>query len=396
MDLSLVNGMVDEKTMGETQRIARAEKQLLETRDRFESLLQTVDGIVWEANVATLEFSFVSDQSLRILGYRPEEWINNKDFWQSHIHPDDRDHAIGYCHRQTREGKNHIFDYRMISADGNIVWLKDIVSVIKTDGVPTLLRGVMVDVTETKRFEILEDLEKTVLELNSTKEHSLKNVLSQYLLGIEQLYPHMKCSIVGIVDGKLSNLSSPSLPASYIKALEGLPIGPDGGSCGTAAYFKEKVIVSDIANDTRWANYAHLALPHKLYSCWSHPILDSDGNVAATFAIYYDHIKTPNEDEVKVIDRAVAILKIIFENKKYTEIIISSRSRQRREALKLQEIAYLQSHVVRAPLARLMGIVDLIKNYPHTDIEKNELLDHLLLSAKELDEVIRDISGKTD
>jgi len=156
------------------------------------------------------------------------------------------------------------------------------------------------------------------------------------------------------------------------------------------------VIVSDIANDPRWAKYAHLALPHKLYSCWSHPILDSEGNVAATFAIYYDHIKTPNEDEMKVIDRAVAILKIIFENKKYTEIIISSRSRQKREELKLQEIAYLQSHVVRAPLARLMGIVDLIKNYPHTDIEKNELLDHLLLSAKELDEVIRDISEKTE
>ncbi|MCF0040879.1 PAS domain-containing protein [Dyadobacter fanqingshengii] len=373
-----------------------AELGLLESRNRFESLVQTVDGIVWEADVNTLEFSFVSDQSSRILGYPPEEWIKTKNFWQSHIHPDDLEHAIGYCHRQTREGRNHIFDYRMISADGNIVWIKDIVSVIKTDGVPTLLRGVMVDVTETKRFEILEHLERTVLELNSTKEHSLKKMLSQYLLGIEQIYPHMKCSIVGIVDGKLSNLSSPSLPEAYIRALEGLQIGPNAGSCGTAAYLKEKVIVSDIVRDSRWTMYSHLALPHNLRSCWSHPILDSDGSVTATFAIYYDHIKTPDEDELKVIDRAVAILKIILENKKNCEIIISSRSRQKREELKLQEIAYLQSHVVRAPLARLMGVIDLIKNYSHTDIEKNELLDHLLLSAKELDEVIRDISEKTE
>jgi len=396
MDLSLVNGMVNAKIMGEKQRIARTELELLETRNRFESLLQTVDGIVWEADATTLEFSFVSDQSMRILGYHPDEWTTNKHFWESHIHPEDRDHAISFCHKHTREGKNHIFDYRMISADGGIVWLKDIVSVIKKDGVPSLLRGVMVDVTGMKRFEILEHLEKAVLELNSTKEHALTKVLSQYLLGIEQLYLHMRCSIVGIVDGKLSNLSSPSLPESYIRDLEGLTIGPNTGSCGTAAYLKEKVIVSDIAHDPRWAGYAHLALPHKLYSCWSHPILDSEGNVAATFAVYYDHIKTPNEDELKVIDRAVAILKVIFENKRYTEMIMSSRSRQRREELKLKEIAYLQSHVVRAPLARLMGIVDLIKNYPHTDIEKNELLDHLLLSAKELDEVIRDISEKTE
>lgn len=388
--------MVNAKIMGEKQRIARTELELLETRNRFESLLQTVDGIVWEADATTLEFSFVSDQSMRILGYHPEEWTTNKHFWESHIHPEDRDHAISFCHKHTREGKNHIFDYRMISADGGIVWLKDIVSVIKKDGVPSLLRGVMVDVTGMKRFEILEHLEKAVLELNSTKEHALTKVLSQYLLGIEQLYLHMRCSIVGIVDGKLSNLSSPSLPESYIGDLEGLTVGPNTGSCGTAAYLKEKVIVSDIAHDPRWAGYAHLALPHKLYSCWSHPILDSEGNVAATFAVYYDHIKTPNEDEFKVIDRAVAILKVIFENKRYTEMIMSSRSRQRREELKLKEIAYLQSHVVRAPLARLMGIVDLIKNYPHTDIEKNELLDHLLLSAKELDEVIRDISEKTE
>ncbi|MCF0063154.1 PAS domain-containing protein [Dyadobacter chenwenxiniae] len=373
-----------------------AELGLLESRNRFESLLQTVDGIVWEADVSTLAFTFVSDQSMRILGYAPEEWINKKNFWQSRIHPDDRDQAVGYCHRQAQEGRNHIFDYRIISADGKIVWLKDIVSVIKTDGVPTLLRGVMVDITETKRFEILESLEKTVLDQNATTEHSLKKLLSQYLLGIEQIYPLMKCSIVGIVDGRLSNWCSPSLPAPYIRAIEGLLIGPDSGSCGTAAYLKEKVIVSDIANDPRWARYAHLAIPHQLYSCWSHPIMDSDGNVTATFAIYYDHIKTPDENEMKVIDRAVAILKMILENKKKSEIIISSRSRQQREELKLQEIAYMQSHVVRAPLARLMGIIDLIKNYPHTDIEKNELLDHLLLSAKELDEVIRDISEKTE
>ncbi|WP_026632135.1 PAS domain-containing protein [Dyadobacter alkalitolerans] len=387
MDLSLVNGKVLDKTWNATQPAARVGNW----EDRFESLVQTVDGIVWEADVATLEFSFVSDQAVRILGYAPEVWINTKNFWQDRIHPDDREQAIGYCHRQLRDGKNHIFDYRMISATGDIVWLKDIVAVIKTNGVPTLLRGVMVDVTENKRFEILEQLEKKILDLNSDREIPLQKVLSEYLLGIEHIYPRMKCSITGIVDGKLDNWSSPSLPIAYTQALDGLDIGNNHGSCGTAAYLKEKVISSDIANDPRWANYRQLALPYQLLSCWSHPILDSEGNVTATFAIYYDHIKTPDEDELNVIDRAVAILKMILENRKNSEIITSSNSRLRNY---VEEIAFLQSHVVRAPLARLMGIVDLIKNYEHTDIEKQELLDHLLMSAKQLDDVIRDIARK--
>ncbi|MCF2490715.1 PAS domain-containing protein [Dyadobacter sp. CY347] len=391
MDLSLVNGLVDEKLRKDAQANARSGSW----EDRFESLVQTVDGIVWEADIATLEFSFVSDQAVRILGFSPEEWVKSKNFWQEHIHPDDRELAIGYCHRNIRDGKNHIFDYRMISATGDIVWLKDIVSIIKTNGVPTLLRGVMVDVTENKRFEILEQLEKKILALNSDGERSLQQVLSEYLLGIEQIYPRMKCSIVGVVDNKLTNWSSPSLPAAYISSINGLEIGYECGSCGTAAYLKEKVIASDIEHDPVWTKYKHLALPHHLLSCWSHPILDSDGNVTATFAIYYDHIKTPNEDELNVIDRAVAILTVILENRKNSEIIISNMLRQKEEERKLREIAFMQSHVVRAPLARLMGIVDLIKNYEHSDIEKNELLDHLLMSAKELDNVIRDIARKT-
>ncbi|MCE7064856.1 PAS domain-containing protein [Dyadobacter sp. CY326] len=498
---------------------------LVQSRNRFESLLQTVDGIVWEANAATFEFTFISDQVQNILGYSPDQWMSAPDFWQNHIHPEDRGHALAICHTHTLAGKNHVFDYRMIAADGRIVWIKDIVAVIKSDGSPTLLRGVMVDVTETRRFEILEYLEQTVLKLNSPKERSLERILSEYLLGIEQIYPRMKCSILEIVNGKLRNWASPSLPAAYIASIEGLSIGERAGSCGTAAFRKEKVIASDIANDPIWSDFTHLALPFDLRACWSHPIFDSEGGVTATFAIYYDHVKEPGEDELKVIDRAVGILKLIFENKKNSEIINMSRSRlgkyvdalkksneryqlvnkatndaiydwdilrdhtewgdgferlfgfnfnnkafqlndwlekvhpndrhdvqndlinhltdasksnwtgnyrfikadgtyayveengyilrdsdgnptrmigvlrditrQKQEEHKFQEIAHMQSHVVRAPLARVMGLVDLIKNYPHTDIEKQELLDHLLISAKHLDEIIRDISEKT-
>ncbi len=137
-----------------------SEEELLVSKNRFESLIQTVDGIVWEADAKTFEFSFISDQVVSILGYKPEEWLAEPDFWSNHIHPHDRVQAIAYCRRWVQDGRNHTFDYRMTRADGNIVWIKDVVSVIREDGKPTLLRGIMMDISEGRRFAELEYLGK--------------------------------------------------------------------------------------------------------------------------------------------------------------------------------------------------------------------------------------------
>jgi PAS domain S-box-containing protein len=303
------------------------EQELIESRNRFESLIQTIDGIVWEADAQTFEFSFVSDQVKRILGYTPEEWLGENNFWKDHIHAEDVDMAIGYCHRQTLEVKNHAFDYRMKRADGEVIWIKDLVTVIHESGKPLLLRGFMVDITETKRLEDIEHLEKTVLELNSRKTSTLRHVLNEYLLGIERIFPGMKCSIVGIVDNRINNWAAPSVPDEYIQSIENTPIGDNVGSCGTAAFTRERVIVSDIANDPRWADFRQLALPHHLLACWSHPIISSDDVVIATFAAYYDKVKAPTEDEIKIIDRVIAILTVVLENRQNSEVIMASKNR---------------------------------------------------------------------
>ena len=297
------------------------EQQLIESRNQLESLVQTVDGIVWEADAQTFEFTFVSDHVRNILGYTPEEWLSDPDFWIRHIHPDDLEQTLSYCMNNTKECKNHKFDYRMITAEGKVVWIKDVVSVISEEGRPVLLRGVMVDITETKRLTELESLEKVVLELNSKKGSSVEEVLDVYLQGIEGLFPHMICSIHQVSNGRLHNWSSVSLPADYVASLENLSIGLNTGSCGTAAFLKKKVIVSDIDNDPRWKNYREIALAHHLKACWSHPIINAEGNVIATFGIYYREIKEPNEEELKVIDRSAAILKVILENKQSAETL---------------------------------------------------------------------------
>ena len=121
-------------------------------RDRFELILSKVPGVVWEADARTIDFSFVSAQSLDVLGYRPEQWLES-GFWESKIHPDDRDDAIAFCKERTAKLEAHEFQYRFFNSNNEVVWLHDAVAVVAENGEPKWLRGVMVDITELKVLE---------------------------------------------------------------------------------------------------------------------------------------------------------------------------------------------------------------------------------------------------
>jgi PAS domain S-box-containing protein len=129
-----------------------AERALRESKERFRQLAETTSAIPWEADANTWQFTYVGPQALEILGYPPEQWFE-KDFWVAHIHPDDREWAVEFCKKSSRSMRDYQFEYRMISADGRIVWLHDIVSVESINGAPKTLRGFMVDVTGRKEAE---------------------------------------------------------------------------------------------------------------------------------------------------------------------------------------------------------------------------------------------------
>jgi PAS domain S-box-containing protein len=131
----------------------RAEEALRESQKQYEELVASVEGVVWEADARTFQFLFVSPQAERLLGYPAEQWLSEPGFWANHLHPDDRDRAVAYCVAATRDGRNHDFEYRMLSADGRAIWMRDFVSVVVEGGEATRLRGIMVDVTERKQAE---------------------------------------------------------------------------------------------------------------------------------------------------------------------------------------------------------------------------------------------------
>ncbi|MEF2550735.1 EAL domain-containing protein [Aurantimonas sp. A2-1-M11] len=132
---------------------------------------------------------------------------------------------------------------------------------------------------------------------------------------VESLAPGVTCSML-LVDenGRLRSLAGPSLPAHYCGALDGLRIGPNAGSCGTAAWRGEPVEVTDIEVDPLWSDFAHLALDLGLKACWSSPIRDSAGRVVATFAFYYDVRRGPSEFERQMVEACVHLCTISIDH----------------------------------------------------------------------------------
>jgi PAS domain S-box-containing protein len=129
--------------------------QRQQSADYFLDLVQGLNVIIWEMDAATRQFTFVSDRAQDILGYPVHQWLSEPHFWQERLlHPDDRDWRINVCVTATNEVRDHEVQYRAIAADDRVVWLKDIVRVVRDEsGSAKLLRGVMVDITKEKDAE---------------------------------------------------------------------------------------------------------------------------------------------------------------------------------------------------------------------------------------------------
>ncbi len=180
------------------------------------------------------------------------------------------------------------------------------------------------EVTLRKKQEALLSLEKKVLELNSSKSGNLRDILNYFLKGLQQLFPGMYCSVLTLdEDGSsVRLLSAPGLPAIYAHAIDGLPIGPRSGSCGTAMYRKETVIVPDIATDPLWEGHRDFTLRFGLRACWSIPVLNSRNEVLAAFAVYYTTVKSPTAAEMDTFERIANLVTLIIESKKAEEKLL--------------------------------------------------------------------------
>jgi len=193
-----------------------------------------------------------------------------------------------------------------------------------------------------KLSEALSLLYRTVLELIRTQA-SLSDVLVCLCDLMEQQFPGVICSVL-LLDssgGRLRLGAAPSLPQEYNACVEGLRIGPDAGSCGTAAYRKKQVIVADIATDPLWNGARQLALAHGLKACWSTPIFARAGAVLGTFAVYCREPRSPHSDHLPFLECASHLAGIAIEQEQAEAELHAAETRYRALVEHLPAITYI-------------------------------------------------------
>ncbi|HKO96183.1 MAG TPA: GAF domain-containing protein [Pyrinomonadaceae bacterium] len=161
-----------------------------------------------------------------------------------------------------------------------------------------------------------------ILEMIAAKA-PLSETLKRLVLLIEAQSPGMLCSVLLLSDDgdHVRHGAAPSLPADYVRAIDGGAIGPKHGSCGTAMYRGEPVVVTNILADPLWDDYRDLALTSGLQACWSTPIMSGRGKVLGSFAMYYHQPQTPTGEEASLTEVATRIAGLAIEQQLAKEIL---------------------------------------------------------------------------
>lgn len=176
-------------------RVSDRTKELNQQKQTYATLVDSIGGIIWESNARTFRFSFVSRQAERLLGFLPEEWMRDADFWKNHIHPEDQQRVIRERLHAIAEKKDHELEYRLIAANQDILWVRDMATVVIENDQVEKLRGVMVDLTQSKRAE--EDRKKLEAQLLHTQKLESLGVLAG---GIAHDFNNLLTTILGNAD----------------------------------------------------------------------------------------------------------------------------------------------------------------------------------------------------
>lgn len=297
--------------------------------ERYGLLMKDSSECTCDYNIRTNEL-YMSESFKTVFGIEPISVDQNAALYISHIHPDDFKLIVD-TYKKTIPNSNELkinLQYRLRRGNGEYAYIQDNIIVLRDENQKAYrILNLIKDISSEHFYQAIEMIEREIMELSMRDDSNLKDIVTTYIQKIEKIFPNMKASVLRVKNNKILNLSSPSLPTEYIDSIEGNEIGMNRGSCGTAAFTKEKVIVSDIANDIRWVDYKDIALKYDFRACWSQPILNSQNEVVATFANYYQTTKNPDQWEAYAIERSQKLLSMIFSKFEYLEKIKNSNNK---------------------------------------------------------------------
>ncbi len=302
------------------QREDKLEQNLKRTNERSVELQDILDfsplGIGWTNKNGEIEY--VNHKFTELFGYTIED-VPTIDVWFKKAFPNE----------QYRENLIFPWNNKVINSFKEkqqppeleaTVTCKDGTSrrtLIKLSWVGEKRLSNFSDITNHWKNELRNRSHDNMLEMVA-KGVDLEYILHDIIKTIELEDDTSLCSILLLDDdGKhLSIGASPSLPSFYNKAIDGVEIGVGVGSCGTAAFLKKRIIVEDIMEHEYWKDYVELAVKANIKSCWSEPIISSDGEVLGTFAIYHNQPRSPKKEDFSRISFAANLASIAIENRK--------------------------------------------------------------------------------
>jgi PAS domain S-box-containing protein len=297
-------------------------------RRRFQTLFEAAsDGIYVRDLDGTIKFA--NSKFLEIHGVRLDEVIGRRSTELLSLPRPERQ-RISWMIRQAalRGEPPPPLEAPFRRPDGSPGWLHVNIAFIKEGHQIKEVLGISRDITERKRNELLITSQNRVLELLASGA-PLSAILETICRSVEELVPGVLCSILLLEGDRLRHGAAPSLPHDYNQKVDGLKIGPTAGSCGTAAYLKKPVIVSDTFTDPLWADYREIAKQYGLRACWSTPILSQQGEVLGTFAMYYREVRSPSAYELQLIERVTHMASLAIERAQTQAQLRASEQRYR-------------------------------------------------------------------
>ena len=356
-DIEFVGAVMDVTEQRQAKAaLEKAFDEIKKSEDRLRMVIDTIPGMVW-SGLTDGTFDFVNQPWLRYLGCSWEE-LSAQGGLLSVVHPDDVEESVDRWKVTRATGRHTDHELRMRGADGKYRWFLARVLPLR-DELGNILKfyGTVTDIEDRKRAEMLLAGEKRLLEMIARGD-SRALILDALCRIVEELASGSLSSIL-LLDpngNRLRHGAAPSLPESYTEAIDGSVIGPSVGSCGTAAYRKEPVIVSDIATNVLWVDYRDLALAHGLRACWSTPILSSDGRVLGTFAIYFREPRSPTPQEHNVIEQITHLASIAVEREQAEEALRKAQAELAHvtRVMTMGELVASIAHEVNQPLGAIV------------------------------------------
>lgn len=305
------------------------EQALREAEERYRALVEQIPAavIVTAASPVALPdgglhypIIYLSQRIEEVTGFSREEFEAVPGLWFTRMHPDDQTPVYQEAVRTDETGEPFTVVYRFQRKDGRWVWLENRAVMIRDlSGQPLFWHGLLIDVSERKRAEELLVAQTRLLRMIA-EAAPLSEILDQLARLVEEQEPALLCSIL-ILDeqGRLYHGAAPSLPPAYVTAIDGLRIGPNVGSCGTAAFLNQPIFVEDTSTDPRWADFRELAERFGLRACWSTPIRDQNGVVLGTVALSARAPRGPRREEQQLLDFATQLAALALERWRETE-----------------------------------------------------------------------------